>query len=246
MPKILLVDDTRLLLEMEKSFLDGSPVEVLTALNGEDALAIVKKERLDLIVLDQNMPKMNGVTFCAAIRRDPALSAIPVLMISSSCSREDLEAFTHAGCDDFLAKPLERASFLDKVRRFLPGIERRGVRIPCHVPVEMVIDGKNVGGDSKDLGLKGIYVACDVPVEAGEILALRFSLPGGSGTPAITANGRVAWINDRSNTAPPGYPPGFGVEFLEITGEGLALLRKNELSAFIATSGASPAKGKVR
>ena len=150
-------------------------VEVLTALNGEDALAIVKKERPDLIVLDQNMPKMNGVTCCAAIRRDPALSGIPVIMISSSCSREDREAFKHAGCDDFLAKPLERASFLDKVRRFLPGIERRGMRIPCHVPVEMVIDGKNVGGKSEDLGLNGVYVACDAPVEAGEntVLALQ-------------------------------------------------------------------------
>ena len=58
LPTILLVDDTKLLLEIEKSFLENSPVRVLTALNGEEALKIVYSEQPDLVILDQNMPTL--------------------------------------------------------------------------------------------------------------------------------------------------------------------------------------------
>jgi two-component system cell cycle response regulator len=233
-PTILLVDDTRLLLEIGKSFLESSPVRVLTAQNGEEGLALMKTELPDLVVLDQNMPKMTGAACCAAMRRDPALKGIPVIMISSACSREDLEEFGNAGCNDFMAKPLDRATFLGKVRRFLPGIERRGERVPCRMPVVMTAGGKTFSGMSMDLSR--LYVASDEPVKPGEILAIRFFLPGETGDPAITARCRVAWINEGRKPSNPHYPAGCGLEFLEITGEGLSILRKNEIGTFLAAA----------
>lgn len=235
-PTILLVDDTRLLLEIGSSFLATSPVRVLTALNGEECLELMRTERPDLVVLDQNMPKMTGTTCCAAMRRDPALKGIPVIMISSACSHEDLEEFRNAGCNDFMAKPLDRATFLGKVRRFLPSIDRRSERIPCRIPIVMAAAGKTFSGMSMDLSLSGLYVASDAPVEPGGLLAIRFFLPGESGDPAITANCRVAWINDSQKPSNPHYSVGFGLEFLEITGEGLGILRKNEIIKFLAAS----------
>lgn len=237
LPKILLVDDTRLLLEIGRSFLANSPVTVLTASNGEECLKIMREERPDLVVLDQNMPKMTGITCCAAMRRDPVLKGVPVIMISSSSSQEDRKAFRDAGCNDFLAKPLDRSAFLGTVRRFLPGIDRRDHRVPCRIPVEISINGTAVAGVIGDLSLHGLYVATDKETDAGSLLSLGFRLPTSEENHLITANGRIAWVNNRQRPVNPAYPAGFGVELLEITGEGIAMLRKSKLSRFIDSLG---------
>ncbi len=233
LPTILLVDDTKLLLEIEKSFLENSPVRVLTALNGEEALKIVSSERPDLIVLDQNMPVMNGVACCAAIRRDPDLRKIPVLMTSSAVSKEDRELFLRAGCNGFLAKPLDRQRFLSEVRAFLPAVERREPRVSCRTAVSMEIAGTMFSGISENISLKGMFVAAFHHVSAEDRVTMRFRLPGAHDTSWITARGRVAWINSARHLTNRLLPPGFGVELLEITGEGLPILRKTELYEFI-------------
>jgi CheY-like chemotaxis protein/Tfp pilus assembly protein PilZ len=222
-----------MLLEIGKSFLANSPVQVFTALNGEEALAIIAKELPDLVVLDQNMPKMNGITCCIAMRNDPAMQTIPVIMISSSASQADLEAFDGAGCSGFLPKPLDRQYFLETVRKFLPAIERRGARVPCGSTVTMEFSGELFSGTIEDISIGGVYVATDYEVAAGSRITLCFSLPGNRDTTLITARGRVVWLNRAPKKAHPRFPAGLGVEFLEITGKGLAILRKNEISEFV-------------
>lgn len=232
-PKILLADDTRLLLEICKSYLANSQVQVVTAQNGEEALETIKKERPDLVVLDQNMPKMKGTDCCVAMRGDPALKEIPVLIISTSSSPADLEAFTQAGCNGFLAKPLIRQHFLAKVRAFLPAVEQRMTRVPCRTPVTIEISGSSLSGISYDISSGGLYVAtdCEAAVESG--ISLRFRLPGKIDNPVIMAKGRIAWRNSALHRVKPNFPTGIGVEFLEITGEGLAILRKSEIREFV-------------
>jgi CheY-like chemotaxis protein/Tfp pilus assembly protein PilZ len=246
LPIILLVDDTRLLLEMEMTYLDNSQVEILTALNGEEALQIMKVRRPDLVVLDQSMPKMSGTTCCAAMRRDPDLLSIPVLMISSSISREDQEEYTKAGCTDFLAKPVERRQFLEKIRTFIPSIERRGPRVACRTGLEMKIAGTPVSGFCEDIGLGGLYVATDFTAQEGSVISLKFRLPDKGDEPPVTAWGRVAWLNTARNRKNIGLPAGFGVEFIEITGEGMPLLRKKEISDFIRKHARQDSKEKKR
>jgi CheY-like chemotaxis protein/Tfp pilus assembly protein PilZ len=233
MPTILLVDDTKLLLEIEKSFLEKSPVRVLTATNGEEALKILSKERPDLVILDQNMPIMNGATCCAAIRRDPDLRNIPVLMISSAVSREDREMYSRVGCTGFMAKPLDRQRFLSEVRAYLPAVERREPRVPCRTAVSIESAGMSFAGTSENISLKGMFVATSYRATFNDQIALQFRLPGAHDTCWTTVKGRVAWINSVRRQPNQLLPPGFGVEFLEITGEGLAILRKTELYEFI-------------
>jgi CheY-like chemotaxis protein len=235
--KILLVDDTKLLLEIGKSFLANSPVRVLTAQNGEEAMEVMKKERPDLVILDQCMPKMSGVECCAAMRSTPTLKGISVIMISGSASKEDQAAFAQVGCNAFLAKPLDRQLFLEKVRTFLPSIDRRELRVSCRMPLAMEIPGAVFTGVSEDLSLGGIYAATEHLIPAETRISLRFRLPGRADNPLIVAKGRVAWVNRAQKLINPRFSPGFGVEFLEITGEGLAILRKSEIQEFVQSAG---------
>ena len=232
-PKILLVDDTMLLLEIGKSFLAYSAVRVLTARNGEEALEIMNRERPNLVILDQQMPKMNGIACCAAMRRDPALRTIPVIMISGSTTKEECEAFEQAGSNGFLAKPLVRQKFLAKVRDFLPTVEQRVTRVPCRTAVAMELPGSSWSGVSYDISSGGLYVATDYEAAEGSGIFLSFRLPGGIDNPLIMAKGRIAWENSALHRVNPHFPAGIGVEFVQITGEGLAILRKSEIHEFV-------------
>jgi two-component system, cell cycle response regulator len=106
--KILLVDDAQIFLDIEKDFLRLSPVQILTAYNGAAALEIVRSERPDLVVMDVNMPHMDGEACCMAMKKDPALSKTPVILVTTRSGREDLASFRDAGCAAILHKPRQR------------------------------------------------------------------------------------------------------------------------------------------
>ena len=124
LPRILLVDDVRLFLELEKSFLHLAQAKILTAANGEEALAVVRKERPDLVFLDLYMPVLDGAACCSAIKSDPEISTTPVIMVTTGGKPEEVEQCRAAGCDGLLTKPVDRSAFLDMVSRFIPSFTK--------------------------------------------------------------------------------------------------------------------------
>ncbi|MSM40599.1 MAG: response regulator [Geobacter sp.] len=231
-PKILLVDDVQLFLEIEKGFLESSPVQILTARNGEEALEVIRRELPSLVVMDINMPRLDGITCCSIIKADPALAAIPVIMVTNAGRADDVRQSWRAGCDDFLEKPVNGRVFLEKTHRFLQVIERRKRRVAFDREVMLQMAGQEIGALAVDLSYNGVYVATvlDLPVDAE--LLLSFSLLDAA-SPRIIARSRVAWLNVGGGRRKQNYPPGVGIEFREIIGEGLAMVRMNELRDFV-------------
>jgi CheY-like chemotaxis protein len=223
--KILLVDDVPLLLELEKSFLYFSPVRVITARNGEEALTIARKERPRLIYMDLHMPKMDGAVCCARIKADPELRAIPVVMITSDCGAEAKARCRDAGCDGFLVKPMTRREFLEMGHQFLPGIERREVRVPCRIPLNIHWHGADSVAVSADISAGGLFVAIDANVSEEEWVNITFSMPDDSSA-TISAQGRVAWKNSGVMRRKPLLPPGFGVEFVTIDEQAVEAIQR--------------------
>jgi len=225
MKKILLVDDVRLLLDIKKRFLASSQVQILTAGDGEEALEVVRQEHPDLIIMDKYMPKMNGLDCCVAIKADQSIAHIPVIMSTNAAKQADAEEYMRAGCSDILSKPLDAKTFLNMIRKYIPEIDRRTVRLP-HT-MDMKISSGNGAFDacSEDLSLNGAFAVSDLKVSINDELSFSFMLPG-SDTP-MKVRGRVVWLRNG------GAAPGFGVEFMEVTGEGMPMLRIGELKEFI-------------
>lgn len=230
--KILLVDDVKVFLEVQKEFLRPSPVRVLTASNGAEALESAREEKPDLVVMDVEMPVMDGITCCAAIKEDPCLSSTPVILLSSNGSHEVIESSQKARCDSFLHKPLFGRDFLNIVHSFLPIIERRRPRVPCRVPVTVQVGRAVFQSISRTISLSGICLETDREVELESETTVSFKLPN-SASDKTVAWGRVAWVNPPRNPQSPDLPSGFAVEFREIIGEGESHLRLSELSEFI-------------
>lgn len=223
-PKILLVDDTRLVLELEKSFLKFSHVDVVTAANGVEALELIRKDPPDLIFMDMNMPAMDGIACCTQLKSDPFLSGIPVVMLTTAGKEDDRERAKKAGCDDFLTKPIDRRLFLDMARRYTDAVDRRELRIPCQFPVMFLLGKSPVGANALDISDGGLFLATREEVQPDRQVVVAFYLPAAAPV-LMEIKGRVAWVNEEGKRVHGGLPVGFGVEFLELEEKETALLK---------------------
>jgi CheY-like chemotaxis protein len=239
-PKILLVDDVPLFLEIMSGYLRKSPVTLVTAHNGQQALEMIRSDPPDLIFMDLHMPEMDGAACCRAIKESPVLSRIPVIMVTAADREGDRELCLAAGCDGLITKPIDRRLFLDLGRRFLPSIDRREDRHPYRTTVVMTADFQTFYGTSVDISAHGIYVATDRPLPLEGRVGLNILLAGES-SDLIEAWGRVAWRNFGPFRTKEELPEGYGVEFLEMTVDSLSLLSR--LVRILATGAGGPGTG---
>ena len=120
--KVLIVDDEafiRLLLEQTLEDLEEKGVELISAENGEDALALVKSERPRLVFLDVMIPRMSGFDVCRAIKRDLKLEDVYVVILTAKGQEYDKEIGREVGADLYVAKPFDPDELLDLATRIL-------------------------------------------------------------------------------------------------------------------------------
>lgn len=103
-PNILLVEDSETQSRQIAAELSQYDIQVIVAQDGAQGLRILNLQKPDLIVLDVNMPKMNGYQMCRRIRRDPDTAHIPVIMLSAANSSEEQAEGLDAGADGYIAK----------------------------------------------------------------------------------------------------------------------------------------------
>ncbi|GJQ30189.1 MAG: two-component system response regulator [Phycisphaerae bacterium] len=116
---VLLADDNAQNLELLLAYLEDLGCEVRTAQDGQEALDQIAQRRPDLLLLDVMMPRVSGFQVCSRIKRDPATSDIPVVMVTALNEVSDVERAVEMGADDFLTKPVNRLELLTKVRTLL-------------------------------------------------------------------------------------------------------------------------------
>ncbi len=119
MARILVAEDDRVVRTLIRMSLDSGGAEILEAEDGEEALALARRELPDLVLLDWLMPGLSGVEVCRVLRGDPATAAIKVVILTARTDRRDREAGFEAGADDYITKPFSPAQLLDKVREVL-------------------------------------------------------------------------------------------------------------------------------
>ena len=204
---ILLVDDVRMFLEIQKDFLQNLPVKIMTAKNGVEALHAIGSKRPNLIFMDLEMPQMNGIDCCRAIKSKPESAAIPVVMIAGKGDESSRMDCHYAGCNGFLTKPLDRNLFLGTAGRFVAGIDRRLKRELINIPGVCHSRGTTFHCTLCDLSVGGAFLATNFCWEVDRLLHLSFTLPDGS---AIECQGKIRWLklsNDQSSL-------GFGINFV--------------------------------
>jgi class 3 adenylate cyclase len=113
------VDDNPTNLEILRVRLNAQGYEVVTAVDGEDALARARELEPDLVLLDVMMPKLDGISVLKMLKQDSKLRFVPVILVTAKADTPDIVQGLEAGGDDYLTKPYEQAALVARVRSLL-------------------------------------------------------------------------------------------------------------------------------
>lgn len=120
MAAILAVDDSSSLRQMVAFTLKSSGFDVIEAIDGQDAIEKLGDRRVDLVLTDQNMPRMDGITLVRNLRSLPQFKATPILILTTESSDEMKQAGRAAGATGWLVKPFDPRKLVDVIRKVLP------------------------------------------------------------------------------------------------------------------------------
>lgn len=117
--RILIADDHPQGVELLEAYLSGTPYQLRTATNGEEALQVVQSWLPDVVLLDIMMPRLSGFEVCKRMRQEPATRDIGVIMITALDQPADVDRAVEAGTDDFLTKPINQGDLLQRIAALL-------------------------------------------------------------------------------------------------------------------------------
>jgi CheY-like chemotaxis protein len=118
--KILIVDDNEVNLALVSKILELEGLRTETACCGRDAIQSVIQSKPDLVILDVNMPDMDGYTVCRRLRDVPVSAAMPIVMLSATAEESDRRQALAAGANDMLSKPFDMDDLRRRVKALLP------------------------------------------------------------------------------------------------------------------------------
>jgi CheY-like chemotaxis protein len=119
-PTILVAEDNADQRSFYVTILSGAGYRVIEAADGLQAVEVVRRERPGLVLMDVTMPGTSGWNAVRTLRQDVETRAIPIIAVTGLSSSWDRDASMAAGCDEYLAKPVQPLRLLEEVKKFLP------------------------------------------------------------------------------------------------------------------------------
>ncbi len=123
MSRILIIEDNATNRYLARFLLERAGFEVRTAVDGAEGLELARAGGFDLIVLDIQMPRMDGYETALALQREPASARVPIVGVSSFAMAGDREKAMRLGFAGYIEKPIDPARFAEQIRGFLAGRE---------------------------------------------------------------------------------------------------------------------------
>jgi len=125
--KVLVVDDDKTTRKMLSLILKTKGYEVVTAENGIEALQKLGLEEINLILIDMNMPYMDGIEFTKQVRANQQFCEIPIIMITTEADEEERKRAYDAGVDDYLIKPTNATEISESMKKIMKKIFSKNV-----------------------------------------------------------------------------------------------------------------------
>lgn len=121
MAKILIIEDNEHNLYLESFILQKNGHEIIQARNGETGISLAAQTRPALILLDIQLPGMDGYTVARELRRNPAIATVPIIAVTSFAMAGDRDRILEAGCTDYIEKPINPDTFHMEIAHYLNG-----------------------------------------------------------------------------------------------------------------------------
>jgi cyclic di-GMP phosphodiesterase len=175
---ILVADDEPANRDLMAAFLEPQGYSVITASDGRETLELFARHQPDLLLLDINMPKLDGIEVCRRLKKNPETRLTPIVLVTALSALEDRVQGLEAGADDFLTKPVEHAELMARLRAllnlkaFTDELERAELVI---FALAASIEGKDsyTGGHCERLSKYSTALGTRLSLPESEITALR-------------------------------------------------------------------------
>jgi len=213
---VLIVESLKSLLEQERNILTNGGLQTFTAASGEEAVAIHRKEKVDLIVSRLDMQGIGGESLCSFIRKDDTLKKVSLIIVCDN-TKHDLERSQQCGANSVVTRPVDPAVFLQKVNQFIDIPKRTGMRVLIKVSP---MGHQPFFCTSVNISTSGILLEVDRTISKTALVSCSFFIPGSD---SISVDGEVIRVTEVSpNTFH------WGIKFLNLSRE-----HKPALEAFV-------------
>lgn len=177
MRTVLLVAPTTAGVEHLSTLLTRPGLRLLGATTGLQALDIHRAQPVQLMVMDLNMPGMNGEDVALQIRADPALRAVSIITFSDGTDPNDRKRALEAGANEHVERPFDPANLLGRVMRFVDIAVRRDLRVLMRGEAQVEGNGQVFMGHTVNLSASGLLLQADVPLQVGAEVDVTFVVP---------------------------------------------------------------------
>ena len=151
--RILVVDDEARVVAVIQKRLESAGFEVITAMDGTEALMKARSEKPDLILLDLILPKLNGYQVCSILKRDSSYKQIPILMLTARSQENDVDEGMRVGADAYMLKPFKGDMLLDQIERLLAQVEKNKEKIQQEKLAKEKAIGERLIEDAERMGV---------------------------------------------------------------------------------------------
>lgn len=176
MKKILIVEDLNTFVEKEKSILNRADFRIFTAASGEEALAVHRMEKMDLIIADLDMPGMSGDALCSSIRKDAELKQVSLVIVCAN-RKSDIERSSNCKANAYVTKPIDPPRLLETVTRLLDIPERKSYRVILKVTIRSTAKSDSFFCSSRNISASGLLIETDRVLEKDDRITCSFFLP---------------------------------------------------------------------
>jgi CheY-like chemotaxis protein len=206
MKKIIVSESVKLVINKGDNFFLRSGLTILTAPTGEDVLTLHRLEKVDLIIIDLNMPIIAGDEICRLIREDHSLKNVPIILVHPY-KKADIERCESCGANALLAEPVGHEELFNEISTVLQIPKRESMRVLMRVTVKGNTDHKFFFSISRDISSSGILIETDHILSKGEHITCSFFIKSHQ----ITAHGQIVRIIEKG---PDRYQ--YGIKFINL------------------------------
>ncbi|OGB95108.1 MAG: hypothetical protein A2Z31_07415 [candidate division NC10 bacterium RBG_16_65_8] len=231
--RILLVGDKPVFAALRQGLLRAGESKVLGAASGGEGLRVALTALPELILLDADLPDMDGVEVCRRLRSDPLTEAIPVILLVNGSKPQQSQGTLEASPVASVPIGIDTARLLNMIQMILTmRLSRRtAARAPVTLGVDYISADRAGTGKTLNLSQDGMFIVTPQPPDVNTHVILHFALPDSE---PLEATAKVVWVRTPEKEHP--YPAGMAVQFLKLPPEA-----QPAIAAFVAGLLGNPA-----
>jgi CheY-like chemotaxis protein len=207
MKRIIIAEDIKAILEKEQSFLNRADIRTFTVSANEQALALHRVEKADLVIVNLDSPQMSGEMLCSLIRDDKELCKVSIIIVCSN-TESDAKRCLQCRANAFITSPPDNAILLQEMHQLLYVAPRKSLRVPLSIKIHVV---SKFIAYAENISISGMLLHSGALLFEGDTITCSFYLPDST---HITINAEVIRILKKETEHDPNC---YGVKFIDLS-----------------------------